>query len=280
MHSTRRWLVLIAVLCSWSILTWIFGTLLAVALTMSWSKGDHGLSTFSGVLSSWLDNQNYWVSVFILVPVMIGTQVLFVLPVAPVTMTPGKPRSLRTSIILAGLGAAMLTMGLALGLMSLVQLLFGWLDEVGVALYSGVDGIAVLEANLYDEPGFLIPLACLLVSWVLWSIAIAAFMRRGQPLDRFHRLTGLLFAGTLIELVLILPLEAMVRRKADCNCTTGSFQSLLGGFTAALWLLGPTAFLVLLRRRSSWWARHCQRCGYEKAPGAVDRCPECGNEWG
>ena len=153
-------------------------------------------------------------------------------------------------------------------------------DDLDLALYTGLDGMAVLEPKMYAYPGFLVPLAFLLVSWILWSLVLVRFMKRGQPVDRIGRLTGLLFAGTLVELILLVPLEAMVRRRADCYCATGSFQALVGGVVAALWLLGPVAFLVLLRRRPAWWARHCQQCGYEKGPGATGQCPECGGAWG
>lgn len=281
MNARYRLFVLLAVLVSWWILLFLMGTLLAAVLAMDWPAGGFGFGSFLSLIERWTGNPEYWVSMAILVTVLVGSQVVFLFPVMPLRVRAGRPRSLRYSIMLASLCAAMLTVGLAMGLASLVQLIGGWLDAASVPLYIGAYAIVVegfTEESL-KEPGFIIAVACFVVSWILWSILIMKFMRRGQPLDRMTRLTGLLFAGTLIELILILPLEAMVRRRADCVCQTGSFQSLLGGFVAALWLLGPVAFLILLRRRSSWWARHCQRCGYGKDQIAGDRCPECGWRW-
>jgi len=279
MNSRRS--VLMVVLVAWSLCTWILGTLLAALILMPWGHEESAdFSLLLELLGYWFDEPMYWIHSCILVPVMVGTQVLFLLPILPVRMSVGRSRSLRASLVLGGLGAAMLTTGLALGVTSLVQLLGGWIDDMDLALYSGLDGPAFLEPKMYAYPGFLIPLAFLLVSWFLWSLVLLRFMRRGQPADRISRLTGLLLAGTLIEVILLIPLEAMVRRRADCYCATGSFQALIGGVAAALWLLGPMAFLVLLRRRPAWWTRHCQQCGYEKGPGATGHCPECGCAWG
>jgi len=278
--NSRR-IVLMVVLVAWSLCTWIMGTLLAALLFMPWGHEESAdFPLFLELLWHWFNEPMYWIHSCILVPVMIGTQVLFLLPILPVRMSVGKSRSLRASLVLGGLGAAMLTSGLVLGLVSFVQLLGGWIDDMDLALYSGLDGLAVLEPKMYAYPGFLVPLIFLLVSWILWSLVLMRFMRRGQPIDRIGRLTGLLLAGTLIEIILLIPLEAMVRRRADCYCATGSFQALIGGVAAALWLLGPMAFLVLLRRRPAWWTRHCQQCGYEKGPGATGHCPECGSAWG
>jgi hypothetical protein len=281
MNARYRLFVLLAVLVSWWILLFLLGTLLAAVLAMDWPAGGFGVRSFPSLMEHWVREPEFWLSMAILVTVLVGSQVVFLLPVMPLRVRAGRPRSLRYSIILASLCAAMLTVGLAMGLASLVQLIGGWLDAAPVSLYIGAYAIAVegFTDESLKEPGFIIAVACFVVSWILWSILIVKFMRRGQPLDRMTRLTGLLFAGTLIELVLILPLEAMVRRRADCVCQTGSFQSLLGGFVAALWLLGPVAFLIVFRRRSSWWARHCQRCGYGKDQIAGDRCPECGWLW-
>ena len=275
-------MLLLLVLVIWSLLTAILGTLLIAVIFVPWlwAEIDEVEPSMLELLGLWWESPLYWVHLGVIVPLLVGTQVLFLLPVAPIELRAGTPRSLRCSIIIAGLVAAVLTVSLGMALVALVQLLFGWLDDFEMVLFAGPGGVAVVYPEFYTEWFSLIPLACLLGSWVLWSLAIGIFMRRGQPLDRLSRLVGILFAGSLLEVVLILPLEAMVRRRADCYCTTGSFQGLIGGWLAALWLLGPMAAMVLFRRRSSWWARHCQHCGYDKTAASADRCPECGWEWG
>ena len=277
MHLRSRTLLLIGLVMGWSLATAVLGTALLALVVVPWFGDDAG--AYVDLLQWWWTEPTYWIHLAVIVPVLVGTQVLFLLPIAPMEFHVGKPRSLRCTIVLAGLVAAILTLACAMSVVALVQLIFGWLDDFGMALFVGPHGAAMADPELYAEWAFLIPLVCLLASWLLWSMAIGVFMRRGQPVDRVRRLVGVLFAGTLIELVLILPLEAMVRRRADCYCATGSFQGLVGGCIAALWLLGPMACVILIKRRPGWWARHCQRCGYDKTASSGDRCPECGWGW-
>ena len=120
------------VLVAWSLCTWIMGTLLAALIFMPWGHEETAdVHLFLELLGIWFEEPMYWVHSCILVPVMVGTQVLFLLPILPVRMSVGKSRSLRASLLLGGLGAAMLTTGLALGMVSLVQLLGGWVDDLG-----------------------------------------------------------------------------------------------------------------------------------------------------
>ncbi|MEE2719365.1 MAG: hypothetical protein VX727_06245, partial [Planctomycetota bacterium] len=229
----------------------------------------------------WWFSERYWVNVGVMLPLMVGSQVLFLLPLAPVRLTSGRPSSLRGSILVAGFAAAFLSLVLALGVFGLAQLLGGWLDEGDVAFlpFTDFESPSFLNTDAWEHWAFLVPLAFLLASWAVWSIPISRFLRRGQPLDRFSRLTGLLLAGTLVELLLLIPLEALLRRRSDCYCSTGSFQGLVGALAACLWLLGPGIFLLLANRRPAWWKQHCQRCGYPRSGSRSPQCPECGWDW-
>jgi hypothetical protein len=90
-----------------------------------------------------------------------------------------------------------------------------------------------------------------------------------------------LLAGTVVETVVVLPVDIMMRRRTECYCSTGTFYSLCLSAWALLWLCGPGAFLALTsRRRRAWAAEHCARCGYAKGPSPGERCSECGMEWG
>ena len=276
----RRSILLLLVVIVVCLLTWVAGTLLVALVYTPWYwEGEHE-GPFD-MIRAWWHEPAYWLNVGVLLPMMVGSQMLFLLPVVPMRMSPGRPSSLHASIIIAGLGAGILTLGLAMGVLALVQLIGGWLGRSSLSVfpYVGPNGAAFLDPDAWGSSVFLIPLAFLVVSWLLWCIPISRFLRRGQPLDRFGRLTGLLFAGTLLELLLLIPLEAMVRRRADCYCGTGSFQALMGALLAAIWLLGPGIFLLLARRHPAWWKNHCQRCGYERGRGTSSQCSECGWNW-
>lgn len=281
MHVPRhRWLLVSAWLLVVLITTWVLGTVLAAAVVNPWMDGD-GFESFIDFMRHWWYEPRYWLHVAVLLPMMVGTQALFLLPLVPLRITPGRPSSLRSSILVGGFAAGFLTLVLALAIFGVVQLLGGWLEreQGGVFPFTELEGASFLNPEAWQHWTFLVPLAFLLVSWAVWSIPIARFLRRGQPLDRFSRLTGLLFAGTLVELLLLIPLEALIRRRADCYCSTGSFQGLVGGLTACLWLLGPGIVLLLANRRRSWWKQHCQRCAYPRSGSTSPHCPECGWDW-
>ena len=263
-----------------SLITWVLGTILIAVAVTPWMDGE-GFDSCIELLRSWWYEPNYWVHVGVLLLLMVGTQAAFLLPLVPLRITPGTPSSLRSGIVVAAFAAGFLTLLLALAIFSLVQLLGGWLDKDGLQVFPfvAVDGAAFLEPEAWMHGSFLVPLAFLLISWIVWSIPIARFLRRGQPLDRFSRLTGLLLAGTLVELLVLVPLEALIRRRADCYCSTGSFQGLVGGLVACVWLVGPGIFLILANRRPSWWKQHCQRCSYPRSGSGSIRCPECGWSW-
>jgi len=278
-HMNRGTLIFILVVLV-SICTWVLGTILAALMIDPW-MGDGKGEGFLSVIKYWWYEPGYWLNIGILVPLMVGSQALFLLPLVPMRLTPGKPSSLKGSILVAAFGAGMLTLCLAMGVFSLVQLIGGWINSksLGMFPFVGPHGAAFLDEDAWSAIEFLIPAAFLVVSWMIWCIPISRFLKRGQPLTRFSRLTGLLLAGTVLEVVLLLPLEAMVRRRSDCYCGSGSFQGLFGGLVAALWLAGPGIFLLLANRHPAWWKNHCQRCGYEKARGSSSSCSECGWDW-
>ncbi|MAB83938.1 MAG: hypothetical protein CMJ24_10990 [Phycisphaerae bacterium] len=283
----RRCILILSLAIVVGVSTWVVGTLLTALIITPWHPdGDYSYwhvdyDGWLGMIRFWWHEPAYWLNVGVLVPMIVGSQVLFLLPIVPMRMSPGRPSSLTSSIFIAGFVAGILTLGLAMGMISLVQLIGGGLDSSSLSVfpYVGPYGAAFLDADAWESAEYLIPVSFLVVSWLLWCIPISRFLRRGQPLDRFGRLTGLLFAGTLLELLLLIPLEAMVRRRADCYCGTGSFQALVGAVLAAIWLLGPGIFLLLARRHPAWWKTHCQRCGYTRARGAASRCSECGWNW-
>lgn len=130
-----------------------------------------------------------------------------------------------------------------------------------------------------------------LISWLAVTPLIMAFVRKRLDAGQSHdlvlrRLSALLFKGTVIEAVLIIPLDVMVRRKTDCYCGTGTFWALTVCIGVGIITLGPIVLLpVFARRNKPWFKHHCDACGYDlsglPAPKGESppRCPECGAGW-
>ena len=124
-------------------------------------------------------------------------------------------------------------------------------------------------------------LVMLLASWAFWSALLLVFSRELWADRALGRLVGLLLGGTILEVLVVIPIDVMVRRRTDCYCATGTFYSLTLAAAGVLWLAGPGIFFALTSRRRRAWRRDwCARCGQAKGPSPGARCPECGFEWG
>jgi hypothetical protein len=162
------------------------------------------------------------------------------------------------SLIVGAGVAAMLTLGMTLGLLELA---------------------GFLENGVVNGPVVVVTLAVLLVSWIAWTFLFFMFTRNSRRPAWLERLVGVLMAGTILETLAIIPVDIMVRRRTNCYCDTGTFYTLLIAAWAAMWLAGPGVLVLYTRRRRRRGRTHCLRCGYARGPSPKDRCPECGASW-
>ena len=267
-------------------MTTIVGYVAVVAICSDYSGNSGWFDTVYSNCLDGLTKKDTWTLLIVNGLLVFISQVLFLLPVFRFNPEVGGQKSMRTSMVIAAFWAAILTTSLLMGVVAIVQLLTGTLDEYPVTLYVDSEALVIGEdllMTIKDEFTwiFVLSLVTLLTSWLLWSIVLFAFIARRSMPRAIRRVTGLLVAGTLLEILLVLPLEAMIRRRAECYCGTGSFQMLLGSVMAATWLLGPGLFLLLVFRRPAYWGRFCADCGYDKGPPSSqpENCPECGRAW-
>jgi hypothetical protein len=121
----------------------------------------------------------------------------------------------------------------------------------------------------------------LLVAWTFWFL-IFALVGGGQWTQRFSRMYRTLIAGTVLELLITIPVDVQVRRRTHCYCGEGTFYSLAIGLTAILWAFGPGVVILFLIRRHQRLAETgcCLQCGYNLRGLQNNRCPECGTAFG
>jgi hypothetical protein len=288
----RRWLLFVLIAIVWIALTSSIGLIVLMGLLIDYTGP---MVTWPGQFFITLIDDSidrYFVSgpgnqAYILLGVntvlVVVTQMLFLLPVFRFNVELGGRKSLRLSMVVAAIGAAMLTLSLLMGVMTLAQFITGTLDDFGTTVYLDLQAGIVLEGPMgSDQPlTWVIPAVVFLVSWALWSMVLLAFVKRRTVPQAIRRVTGVLVAGTLLEVLLLVPLEAMVRRRADCYCATGSFQALFGSLAAGVWLLGPGLLVLIVLRRPAYFGRYCPGCGQAKGPRATQprQCSECGRIW-
>lgn len=270
MCMRRRWAILLVMLPVYAFVLSLLSLAMATIIinpVNGWQECMRNivhpsLSDLGDLLTDWI----YW-SYFggpaILVTV---TQAAFLFPVCGRRLTRGmQMRSLLLSLVMIGLVAAGLATGLFLA------------GAEALNLYWHDDTLNVNNTWTTWMLWLALPLG---MSWGLWSLLIGLFARKRFAPSVLMRLIGWLLAGTLVEVLIVLPVDIMVRRRNDCYCGTGSAHALGLAAWAALWLAGPGAVLVVLsKRRRLWWELHCPECGYAKGPSPGARCPECGFEW-
>lgn len=204
--------------------------------------------------------------------ILVVTQLLFLWPIhgGRVRARPdGKP--LTMMVASAGFVGAVLTIGLFLGIGGAIQLVW--------SVSTGSDP-SDFDPGASEAVGWLVLLVALVCSWIVWTIALRRFAARHTSSRAADRIAGLLLKGTLAEIIVLLPIDIMMRRRTDCYCSTGSFFAMCLSAWALLWLCGPGAYLaVTSKRRREWALHHCDRCGYDKGPSPGDKCPECGHAW-
>ena len=258
----RRWVILVLGIPVYTFLLMVLATGIMGAIAVEdWASED-----WSEVLRELLDllrDGEWWADAGILTIVAVGAQAVFVIPVVG-KRPPKAPRSrsLKISLILAAAVASSLTFGLIFA--------FATFAEV------------VLEMNLDFVGSTAEVLATVLFvgSWVFWSAILLVFCQ-GIWADRtLGRVVGLLIGGTLLEVLVVLPLDIMVRRRTDCYCFAGTFFALCIATVATLWLAGPGIVIALASKKHRRWRDlHCFRCGYAKGPSPGAVCPECGYAW-
>ena len=213
----------------------------------------------------WVDELEWWL-LGVLPGLLIAiTQYLFIVPVLDVRVRMTRDgRPLLRSLIGAAFVAALGMTALLLALSDVV-----WLVQRG-------------EAREYEAYWSLttVVLTVLACSWLIWTPLLAIFSRRRPHRTTPGRLVGLLLGGTIAEMVVIIPVDVLVRYRNSCYCATASFHATWLATLALLWLTGPGIVLaVTSKRRRAWLEHHCASCGYAKGPSPGSACPECGYAW-
>ena len=270
MPPRRRLLFWAAGLVVYTVLLVPVATLLIHLLQMPpWGKkGAFGWLTAS--LDA-LGEAQWWAYALPVLAVISLTQYLFLLPVVRLRPPDGtRSRSLSVSLGVGALLAALVTAAIGLAVVELAgSMLHGdfqedpWGDE--------------LFGEVWIWPALIMTLVG---SWIFWTMVLVIFARRLWADTVLGRLVVLLLGGTIVEVLVVLPIDAMVQRRSDCYCAAGTFWSLCASAVALLWLTGPgIVFAVTMRRRGMARKTNCAGCGQLKGPSPGPVCPECGYSW-
>lgn len=223
---------------------------------------------------------------FVSAVIFTGSQFLFLVPLATQPKAGGKPRSLRLQVVIAAFLGGALTVGFAMAVASVISTLFlGVEDEWSypMAVYSllWIPNIFTVETKYLFDSLFLGSLGFILLSWSTWAFVLWHRVKINHHNPGYlGRIAGRLFAGSIIEFLLVIPLHIMVKKKTDCYCAAGTFGALVLSFMAGLWLFGPFVFMLVFWKKRPWTKSHCKHCGYPRKVTTAQTCSECGKKFG
>lgn len=212
---------------------------------------------------------------------VLALQAIFLWPVRkPAGKSEGR-WSVRLSLAVAGLCISVLLAGAILTAVWIVDLI--WPGTI-TRTTEGIGRVVTGDQDPQSTGEFVMLGALAVVGLVAWAIAtplLIAFAKRSRKESALSRIASRLFLGTTIEIVAILPIDYMVRKRTDCYCAAGTFWALILAGTVGLFACGPAIVLPLLaKRRKRWYEGRCDACGYDlSGTPRVERCPECGAGW-
>lgn len=171
---------------------------------------------------------------------LVGTQALFLVGAPHLRRPRGRPRrAMWVSLAVGGAAAALLTVGLVFTLLNALDWWRPAAQYVGSSEATGGPGPLVLVG------------APVLLTWAAWvGVFGLVFAGEGYAWFRgFRRLYATLVAGTFLELLVTIPVDAQVRKRTSCWCDEGTFFALIIGGSMAVWTFGPGIALLFLTRR-------------------------------
>lgn len=122
------------------------------------------------------------------------------------------------------------------------------------------------------------------VVWFFWGVVLWFHVRNRPRLKVMSRLAGIVFVGSLAELLAAVPSHIVVSRRPGCLVGLWTMLGILAGIYVMLFTFGPAIVLLFLRpryRREQMESAtpHCPRCDYDlrgTLSAGRTSCPECG----
>jgi hypothetical protein len=193
-----------------------------------------------------------------------GLAVAFLAPITGKLQATSEPRSLLPSVIAA------VIFGIVM---------FGIIASATYELLCALGSESTSDFEMMSSEVRMAMTFVMLAAWAFGGAFCAMLFRRlGSTRDptALDRMLRVLFAGSVLELTLGLPLFLIIRKKSACECALASFWSLVLGIAALLWICGPAVLLLLTRdARRAWMRSACPNCGYPRRTSATC-CSECG----
>lgn len=178
----------------------------------------------AGLLAKGLQKQgNEKLTIVVILAAMIVSQAIFILGAGTIELCrPVRKRRLLIPVVVASVMMAVLAAGLFLALSELC-----YLDE-----------------DAWIEQGLWVFIA---LNWIIWGIVFFIHSRNVERYKVILRLTRIILAGSLIELLVSIPSHIIVSRRPGCFVGMSTMLGIVAGVYVMLWAFGPGIIVLFLR---------------------------------
>lgn len=143
-------------------------------------------------------------------------------------LTEGRP--LKTSVFSAGIMAMLLTVGL----ISLLLEFPNWWEGI-----------------IESESGF--TLSCIYITmfiiWGIWAWIFYVYWKQGDRYTQLGKMIRGLIAGSILEIMIAVPVHIWATRQRECYCCRGTYTTLILAGTVLIWTFGPGIILLYMREK-------------------------------
>ena len=211
----KRWALLVAALY-----LLVLAALTVPVLLLAFGSGGHPIDQSEAI--GILGEPGYWIWVVVMVVCQLA---LLSVPVRVVSRRPVTRAALWPTVLVAGLMMAILVMAA-----------FFAFDEFA---YEGGE-----QGNWLGWAG----LAAGAATWAVWAFVFARAAKTVPPRDLVSRQCRLLFAGSILELLIAVPTHIVARYRDYCCAGFMTFIGLTMGIAVMLFAFGPALYFLFAER--------------------------------
>lgn len=142
--------------------------------------------------------------------------------------TEGRP--LKSSVFAASVMAMLLTTGLV----SLLLEFPDWWEGIMEA-----DEFLIL-ASIYGT---------MFIIWAIWAWIFFIYWKQGDRYTQLGKMIRGLVAGSILEIMVAVPVHIWAVRQRECYCCRGTYTTLVLAGTVLIWAFGPGIILLYMREK-------------------------------
>ncbi len=89
----------------------------------------------------------------------------------------------------------------------------------------------------------------MLIIWAIWAWIFFIYWKQGDRYTQSGKMIRGLVAGSILEIMVAVPVHIWATRQRDCYCCRGTYTTLVLAGTVLIWAFGPGIILLYMREK-------------------------------